>query len=145
MTGAGLAGAACGVQMFSLRQFSLPSVTVLAGGLTTAHGVAAMVAFNVAGAHGAAACGGFHRRLPVGGVANGIPRKAHDVPRSTPCTAPLNVIARHDAVCVVAGREAKSRTPNIVAITNAAVAKRTFIETPPAEAARCRPSSGSAT
>src|SRR2546426_9733857 len=72
ITGAGEAGAGSGVQMFSFRQFSLPAVVVLPGGLTFAQGPGATLAFNGAGAQGAAGCGGFHRKLPVGGAANGI-------------------------------------------------------------------------
>src|SRR6185295_398618 len=128
MTGAGLTGTGSGVQMLTLRQFSLPAVDVLAGGFTTAHGVAATIAFNVAGAQGAAGCGGFHRRLPIGGAANGIPRKPHDAPRSTPWTFPWNVVTKQDVACVVASRDVRSRPPKTAAITSAAVAKRTFIE-----------------
>ena len=70
--------------MFNFRQFSLPTVNVLPAGLTFAHGPGAAVAFNVAGAHGAAGCGGFQRKLPSGGAANGMPRNAQDEPLSTP-------------------------------------------------------------
>ena len=62
---------------------------------------AAIVAFSVSGAQGAAGCGRCHRRLPVGGAANGMPRKAHDAPRSTPCTSPLAVVAKHDPACAL--------------------------------------------
>ena len=36
----------------------------------------------------AAGCGGFHRRVPMGGAANGMPRNAHDDPRSHPARHP---------------------------------------------------------
>ena len=88
ITGAGEAGAGLGVQMFSFRQFSLPAVVLLPGGLTFAQGPGATVALEVP-AHGVAGWGGFHRKLASGGTANGIPRKAQDEPLSTPCTAPV--------------------------------------------------------
>src|SRR6266481_3685799 len=42
--------------------------------------------------HAAGSVGGFQRRFPVGGAANGIPRNATRSPSTTPCTCP-------DAVC----------------------------------------------
>src|SRR2546423_6543044 len=104
ITGTGEAGAGSGVQMFSFRQFSLPAVVVLPGGLTMAQGPGATVVFKVT-AHGAAGCGGFHPKVPVGRAANGMPRKAHDPPFSTPCTAPLPVAVKKDAPSVVASRD----------------------------------------
>jgi hypothetical protein len=35
---------------------------------------------------------GRQRALPDGGIANGIPRKAHDGPRSAPVTSPEGVV-----------------------------------------------------
>ena len=78
ITGAGEAGAGSGVQTFSFRQSSLPIVVVLPAGLTLDRQGGAAIAFNVAGAQAAAGCGGFQRRSPIGGAANGMPRKAHE-------------------------------------------------------------------
>ena len=58
--------------MFSVRQSSFPvgapfrPICAQAGG--------AVVAGSVPGAQGARGCGGFHRRVPVGGAAYGTPR-----------------------------------------------------------------------
>ena len=132
MTGAGLVGAGFGVQMFTFRQFSLPTVPVLPGGFTCGQIGGVAVASSVAGAHFAAGCGGFHRRLRTGGAANGMPRNAHERPRSTPWTAPFEVLAKHDPACVAVLREAKTMTLNTVTIARPAVEKRMFI------AASCR-------
>ena len=122
ITGTGEAGAGLGVQMFSFRQFSLPAVVLLPGGLTFAQGPGATVALEVP-AHGVAGWGGFHRKLASGGTANGIPRKAQDEPLSTPCTAPLLVATRQDPVCGRASREER-RDAKATTIATLAVAKR---------------------
>ena len=62
------------------------------------------VALSTAGAHGAAGCGGLHRRPPTGCAANGIPRNAHDEPRSRPWTSPLPVVTRHETPCLYVPR-----------------------------------------
>jgi hypothetical protein len=116
-------GAGSGVQMFSFRQFSLPAVTLLPGGLTTGQGPGETLAFKVV-AHGAAGCGGFQRKLPVGAAANGIPRKAHDEPLSTPCTAPLLVATRQDPVCGLASRGERTDAAKAATIVSIAIAKR---------------------
>src|SRR2546423_471916 len=96
ITGAAVVGAGPGVQMFNFRQSSLPAVPVVAGGLIRGQLGGAVMALSVAGAQDAAGCGGFQRRLPTGGAANGIPRNAQDEPRSTPRTSPLTVVTRHE-------------------------------------------------
>src|SRR2546426_9707744 len=67
ITGASEAGAGLGAQMFSFRQFSLPTVVVLPGGLISGHGGGATVAFNVGvvGAQGAAVCRGLLSTLRI--------------------------------------------------------------------------------
>jgi hypothetical protein len=75
---------------------------MLPAGLTLGHAGGFVVAINGAGAHGSAGCGGFHRKGPSGGFANGIPRNAHEPPRSTPCTSPLAVATRQDVACELA-------------------------------------------
>src|SRR5829696_7902560 len=86
------AGSGFGVHTFNCRQFSLPEGSPVAT-LSCAHDGGAVVAFSVSGPQAAAGCGRCHRRLPVGGAANGMPKKAHDAPRSMPCTPPLTVAA----------------------------------------------------
>src|SRR5580765_4896123 len=112
MTGTGDAGAGSGVQTFTLRQFSLPTTVVLPAGLTCGH-ITPAVAFSV-DAQGAAGCGGFHRRLPSGGAANGMPRELHDTPLSMPCTIPFAVVTRHD-VWRLASVDDRNRVAAIVA------------------------------
>src|SRR5262245_55178337 len=83
MTGAPAAGTGFGVQTLSIKQSSTPVGCPVAA-LSCAQDSGAVIALSVDGAHAAAGWGRFHRRLPVGGAANGIPRKAHDDPRSSP-------------------------------------------------------------
>src|SRR4029453_16310279 len=93
MTGAGAAGDGFGVQILSVRQSSLPRAVAPAP--TNGHAAGSLVASSVAGAHVRAGGGGFHRNSPDGGAANGMPVNAHDEPRSSPCTDPAEVAARH--------------------------------------------------
>src|SRR5262245_29964427 len=80
--GAGEAGGGSGVQIFNTRQSSIPCVIVLPAGLTCGQiGGLAAVACSVDGAQGTDGCGGFQRKVPTGGAANGMPRNAHDEPR----------------------------------------------------------------
>src|SRR5206468_1733169 len=75
ITGARDVGAGVGVQMFNIRQSSAPKTKRLP--LTCGHIGGAVVAFSVLGIQARGGCGGFQRRSPTGGAANGIPRKAH--------------------------------------------------------------------
>jgi hypothetical protein len=108
MTGADDTGAGSGVQTFSFRQFSLPMTVVLPAGLTCGQATPA-VAFSVF-SQGAAGCGGFHRRFPSGGAANGMPRKLHDTPLSIPWTIPFVVVARHEVWRLPSGADTNALT-----------------------------------
>jgi hypothetical protein len=85
--------------MFSFRQSSLPWVVVLPAGKMLAHAVGFVVALRTAGAHAAAGWGGLQRNGPIGGAANGMPRNAHEAPKSTPWTTPLAVATRQETAC----------------------------------------------
>src|SRR5262245_31505229 len=93
MTGAGCVGGGSLTQMFNFRQSSEPDGAPefrfgqLGGGV---------VAGSTEGDHGAAACGGLQRRAPIGGAANGTPRKLQDAPLSIPCRSPPTVVTRHE-------------------------------------------------
>ena len=101
----------------------VPSVVVVPGGLIwTGH--AATVAFNVAGAQAAAGCGGFQRRSPIGGAANGMPRNAQDAPRSVPWTSPLLVVTRQDTACELISGDEVMTAPDPNAIERATAPKR---------------------
>jgi hypothetical protein len=64
ITGAGDAGSGSGVQMFNLRQSSLPAGSPVA--TLNAGQLDAVTALKVAGAQGGAACGGLQRSVPTG-------------------------------------------------------------------------------
>src|SRR4029453_606886 len=83
ITGAPDDGVGLGVQIFNLRQSSLPVGWPFAT-LSCAHVAGGDVAYITAGAQGGTGCGAFQRRAPTGAAAKGIPRNAHDVPRSRP-------------------------------------------------------------
>ena len=77
-------------------------VVVLPAGLICGQIGEAVTAFRVAGAHGAAGCGGLQRKLPSGGAANGMPRNVQEDSFAMPWTSPLTVVTRHETVCGVA-------------------------------------------
>src|SRR5215208_3695361 len=68
-------GSGFGVQMFNLRQSSLPLGRPLPE-LSCAQLGEGVVKLRVAGAQGIGGCGALHRRPPVGGAANGLARNA---------------------------------------------------------------------
>src|SRR5580765_7219988 len=111
--------------MFNFRQSSLPIVAPAR--LNEGQFGGAAIAFSIAGAHGAAGCGGFQRRSPTGGAANGMPRKAHDAPLSTPCTSPLVVVTRQDAASGLPAGENETSAPGAAAIKIAAMTTRVFM------------------
>jgi hypothetical protein len=104
MTGAPPGGIGLGVQMFSFRHSSNPVGNPVVA-FTCAQFEGPVFAWSTVGAHGSGGAGRFHRRPPVGGAANGTPRKAHEAPLSRPWISPLAVITRHDGPSVRTARD----------------------------------------
>src|SRR5688572_27102927 len=62
--------------------------------MTVGHAVGVPVAFR-GDVHGTGGCGARQRLFPAVVPAYGMPRKAHDGPRSAPCTAPSSTTTKH--------------------------------------------------
>src|SRR5687768_6448351 len=69
------------------------------------------VASRMPGSHRPTGCGAFHLRLPRGGVAYGIPRNAHDAPRSLPNTVPACVVTTHEVGATARLASTGSKSP----------------------------------
>ena len=96
MTGAGSTTGGLLTQIFSVRQFSFPDIDpVVPKNAIEGHPGGGVVACNNDGVHGVGGCGGFQRFSPPVGAAYGMPRKAQEVPESTPWTSPAANVTRH--------------------------------------------------
>src|SRR5688572_26984914 len=69
--------------------------------MTVGHAAGVPVAFR-GDVHDTGGCGARQRLFPAVVPAYGMPRKAHDGPRSAPCTAPSSTTTKHVLCAAVA-------------------------------------------